>query len=61
MELPFGHVKRRDKTENNRAVVEMKMEGRCPRGRPTFRRKDTVKRDPKAWNIREELATDRER
>ena len=31
----FGHVKRRDETENIRAVVELKMEGKRPRGRPT--------------------------
>ena len=39
----------------------MKMEGKRPRGRPKLRGKDTVRRDLKAWNIREEWATDRER
>ena len=58
----FGNVKRRDATENTRAVVEMKMEEKRPRGRPTkLRWKETVRRDLKAWNIREEWATDRER
>ena len=57
----FGHVKRRDATENISAVVDMKMEGRRPRGRPTLMWKDTVRRDMKAWSIREEWATDRER
>ena len=57
----FGHVKRRDETDNIRAVVEMKMERKRPRGRPTLRWKDTVRRDLKAWSIREEWATDRER
>ena len=33
----FGHIKRRDETENIRAVVEMKMEGKRPRGRPKLR------------------------
>ena len=56
-----GHAKRRDETENIRAVVEMKMEGKRPRGRPKLRWKDTVRRDLKAWNIREEWATDMER
>ena len=56
----FCHVKRRDETENVRAVVEMKMEEKRPRGGPKLRWKDTVRRDLKAWNIREEWATDRE-
>ena len=44
----FGHVKRRDETENIRADVETKMEGKRPRGRPQLRWKDTVRRDMKA-------------
>ena len=54
----FGHIKRRYETENIRAIVEMKMEGKRPRGRPKLRCKDTVRRDQKALNIREEWATD---
>ena len=54
----FGHVKRRGETENIRAVAEMKMEGTRPRGRPKLRWHDTVRRDLKAWNIKEEWATD---
>ena len=38
-----GHVKRRDETENIRAVVKMKMEGERSRGRPN-RWEDTVRR-----------------
>ena len=53
--------KRRDETENIRAVVEMKMEGKHPGGRPKLRRKDTDRSDMKAWNISEEWATDGER
>ena len=37
----FGHIKRRDETENIRAVAEMKMEGKRPRGRPKLRWYDT--------------------
>ena len=42
-----GHVKRRDETEKVRAVAEMKMEGKRPRGRPKLRWKDTVRRNIK--------------
>ena len=42
----FGHVKRRDETENIR--TEMKMEGKCPRGRPKLRWNDTIRGDLKA-------------
>ena len=50
----FGHVKSRGETENIRAVAEMKMEGK----RPKLHWNDTVRRDLKAWNIKEEWATD---
>ena len=57
----FGHVKRRVETENIRAVVEMKMKGKRTTGRLKLRWEDTVRRDLKVRNIREEWATDRER
>ena len=57
----FGHIKRREETENTRAVAEMKMEGKRPRERPKLRWYDTVRRDLKARKIKEEWATDRER
>ena len=56
----FGQVKRGGETENIRAVAEMKMEGKRPRGRPMLRWNDTVRRDLKARNIKEEWATDRQ-
>ena len=54
----FWHVKRRDETENIRAVVELKMEGKRLRGRQW---NDTVRRDLKAWENRDEWANGRER
>ena len=48
----FGHVKRRGETENIRAVTEIKMEGKRPRGRPKLRWKDTLRRDLIAWKIK---------
>ena len=51
----------RHERENIRAVAEIKIEGKRPRGRHTLVWKDTVRRDMKAWKIREGLATDRER
>ena len=48
----FGHVKRRDETENIQAVVEMNMDGNCPKGRPRLYWKDAVRRVLKAWNIK---------
>ena len=41
----FGLVKRRNETENIRAVAEMKMDWKRPRGRPKLRWYDTVRRD----------------
>ena len=57
----FGHGIIRDQTENIRAVVEMKKEEKRPRGRQKLRWKDTVRKELKAWSIREEWDTDRER
>ena len=48
----------RDEKENVRTGVEMKMEGKRPRGRPVLRWKDTVRRDLKARKIGKEWATD---
>ena len=55
----FRHV-RRDETEMIRSVLEMKMDGQRPVGRPR-RRKDTVSRDLKARKIRDEWDADGER
>ena len=43
-----GHVKRRYETENIRAVAEIKMEEKRPRGRRELRWKNTVRRDMNA-------------
>ena len=54
----LGHVKRRDETENIRAVAEMKMEQKRPRGRPKLQWNDTIRRNLKAWKMKEEWVTD---
>ena len=54
----FGHVKRRDETEYIRAVAEMKMERKRPRGRAKLWWSDIVRRDLKRWKIKEEWVTD---
>ena len=43
----FGHVKRRDETENIRAVC---VAGKCLRGRSELRWKYTLVMDLKDWN-----------
>ena len=57
----LGRVKRSDETENIRAVAETKMVWKRLRRRPKLRWCDTARRDLKAWKIKEEWATDRER
>ena len=56
----FGHVKRRDETENITEVARIKMEGKLPSGRPRLRLrwKDSQK-GHEAGNSSEEWATDR--
>jgi hypothetical protein len=41
----FGHVRRIDEHRIPKRLLEMKMNGRRPRGRPRTRWKDQVKRD----------------
>ena len=41
--------------------MNMKMEGKRPRGRPKLRCKDTARRDLKAWSVRDKWDTERER
>ena len=50
----FGHGKGRAETGGIRAVVDMKTDGKRPRGRPTLRWNVAVRRDLKAWNNGEE-------
>ena len=44
----LGHVEIRDETVNIRTGVDMKMGGKCPRGRSRSRWKDNVRRNMKA-------------
>ena len=55
----FRQVNIRYETKNTRAVAEMNMEGKRPRGRPTLRWEETVRRDMKALAIQEENETAR--
>ena len=59
----FRRTKRRHEPDNIRAVAEMKMEGKRPRGRCRLRRNDTVRRDINVWKnlTKEELTTDKEK
>ena len=54
-----AHANKRNK--NIRAVAEMKMERKRSRERPRLRWKDAVRRDMKAWKIKEEWETHREK
>ena len=40
-----GHVRRRDDSHMTRTVLDMELEGVRPRGRPTLRYMDTIRRD----------------
>ena len=57
----FKPVKRKDETENMRAIVKMKMEGQRPRRRSRLRWKDTARTDQETWKIKEDWATDGEK
>ena len=43
----YGHVRRRDESHTTRTVLTMVVEGVRPRGRPTLRYRDAIKRDIK--------------
>ena len=43
----YGHVSHRDDSHMTRTVLDMVVEGVIPRGRPTLRYMDTIRRDIK--------------
>ena len=43
----YGHVRRRDDSHMTRTVLDIVVEGVRPRGRPTLRYMDTIRRDIK--------------
>ena len=50
----FGHMKRRQKTENITTAAMMKMVGKCRKERPKLRWTDTIRRGVKVLKMREE-------
>ena len=57
----FGHVKRMDEDTWVKRVMEMEVEGRRARGRPTMRWMDNIREDMRMRGVREEEAKDRSR
>ena len=56
----FGHVQRRDEDNIGKYVLNTRINGSRPRGRPKLRWMDRLKDDMKKNNIRPEWASDRE-
>ena len=56
----FGHVQRRDDDNIAKSVLNTRIDGSRPRGRPKLRWMDRLKDDMKKNNIRPEWASDRE-
>ena len=49
----YGHARRRDESYSTRTVLDMVVEGVRPKGRPTLRYMDTIKRDTKKNGLTE--------
>ena len=45
----YGHVRRSDESHTTKTVMYMVAQGVRPRGRPTLRYMDTIRRDIKKW------------
>ena len=55
----FGHVQRRDKDDATRKILQMMVDGRRNRGRPTLRWRDLVRGDMARNQMTTEMAEDR--
>ena len=55
----FGHVQRRDKDEATTKTLQMTVDGKRNRGRPTLRWRDLVKEDMARNQMTTEMAEDR--
>ena len=57
----YGHVRRRDREEDIRSVIEMRVQGKRKRGRPKQRWSDTISEDMRRWDLHEDDTEDRDR
>ena len=57
----YGHVRRRHDSHMTRAVLDMVVEGVRPRGRPTLRYMDTIRRDIKKKGLTDVNIRDRKK
>ena len=55
----FGHVRRRDKDDATRKILQMKVDGHRNRGRPKLRWRDLVKEEMARNQMTTEMAEDR--
>ena len=57
--IRFGHVQRRDKDDATRKILQMTVDGKRTRGRPTLGWRDLLKDDMARTQMTTEMAEDR--